>query len=232
MSVTIKTLTDWRGKMSLRMQDALGVSIDVMGRNGEEACRHALILMAQSAAKLTPKAKARREVSSNQNFKHLLRKEENGSTYKEARQAGRDMSRYFKFEATRYRQNREPISIYGNKKSDINRVPKSRIGLAKRSWMWGLGQLGATEGRPINGAVRMFTYHSGNGKQVGYGKVNMLSYITKILPASWQNDVERLATNKIMAQAALKIKREFVRAVESGDSSRVADIAPYFKAVA
>jgi hypothetical protein len=236
MAATLTVLGDWPQEINSTLQKALAASMFMCGRTGEEACKHALILMAQSASKMTPKAPARRPVETNSQFRHLLRKNENGSTYKEARQAGRYMGYYFKWTAMRLNQQPNPdVPLFGNTRNSVAMIAKSRRGLAQRSWFWGLGQVGGFEGKPLAGAYRMFTINSGDGKTVGYGKEDRLGYIAKIMPSGWNQSVAQLAGNKIMKMAANRITSQFYAAVRSGNQSRMttrANLASHFKALA
>ena len=217
MGATLTALGDWRGKVNVTMQRALGVSIDVMGRTGEEACKHALILMAQSAAVITTRAKAKRPVLRD------VAKDQYVQAYVQGRTEPVEIYK-FQFGEEAKRRGYGIPGTWENAKKIGNR------GLAKRSWRWGLAQFGlAGASRAIPGASQVFNVRGGNS--FGYGKTNALSYIIKTLPASWANEVSARAANKIMGQAAQRIKRQFKSAVESGNASQAASIAPYFKAV-
>lgn len=228
--VSLQTLGNWKSEVGVRLDEALAVSVDVMGRTGEEACRHALILMAQSARAITPVAKRRREVVDNPNFRHLLRKEEVGSTYKEARMAGRDMSHYFSLKALKLRQPpAEHRELFGNKPGSISKI--GNRGLAKRSWMWGLGKLGAKmEGNPLKGAGDAYAVTVSDSVG-GYVKENRLSYITKIMPSGWESSAVLKAGNKIMAQARLKMEQQWKAEMSRRGRAVGKGIKSFFKAI-
>jgi len=202
--ITIKAMSAWENDIELSLSDVLRVSMDTMERTGDEACKHAIILMAQSARAMTPKAPARRKVEANPTFRHLLVKDEPGSTYKEAGQAGRRMGDYFRFTATR--SPTQYAALYGNKPSDISQISKKMRGLAQRSWTWGLSALGGREmGKPIDGASAVYTI---NQEMVhGYIKENRLGYIQAIMPGGWEAEVSTRAENKIMGQARARLEQ-------------------------
>lgn len=202
----IKTLGDWKQKIAVPLRDVLNVSREIMGRTGEEACRHAIILMAQSARAAAIIAPKKRPVESNATFRHLLKKEKPGGTYKGVRMSGKQMAPYYKFFALRLTQDGQR-ALLGNKKEDIAYIGKNR-GLAKRSWMWGLAALGSrNEGKPIAGTFALFNVNEPSVQ--GYVKENKLGYIQKAMPAGWEADVDTKVGNKIMANAARKMESEF-----------------------
>lgn len=222
--VTIKTIGDWKQKIEVSLQNVLNVSMEIMGRTGEEACRHALILMAQSARAATKIAPKKRPVEKNSAFRHLLRTHENGSTYKEARVAGRQMASYYQYFAIKLGNSKRPdIALYGNEQGGgRERIAKiGNRGIAKRSWMWGLAALGASgEGKPIADASKVFTVREPSLN--GYVKENRLDYILKAMPAGWERDVETKAGNKIMANAVRKMEADFNKAQwTSGHQAKV-----------
>jgi hypothetical protein len=163
--------------------------------------------MAQSAAKLTKIAVKSREVVRNPSFRHYIKKEQ----YKQiAMRDGPDaLKPYYAWTATKLMQGGKWKPIFANSKAVIARI-KSR-GLGRRSWGWSFGK-----GKPIDGVTQMYSlvgkdrgpYMSDN-MTVGYVLRNRLDYITKALPAGWEQDVESKASNKLMAQAAKKMEYDF-----------------------
>ena len=204
--VSLKIIGDWQKNIKQGLDNVLAVSMDVMGRNGDEACKHGLIMMAESARHLTPTAPARRPVIDNPGFRHLLRK----SQYKVMRQRGNRMGDYYKFTADRLMQpesGKSLVILFANKKQTIAKIGKNR-GLAKRSWFWGLGPLGKAEGStPIPGASNVYSVLG--QKLCGYVKENKLNYITRALPAGWEVAVQVAVENKVMANAVIKLQNEW-----------------------
>jgi hypothetical protein len=101
-------------------------------------------------------------------------------------------------------------------------------GLARSSWAWGLKKLGKTERtyRPeINGVVRAGGWKKGTlekGGAVGHFLENKLAYLSNILPVGFIAEVVTAATNKILAQAALKLSKQAAREMERGFSVTLA----------
>ena len=224
---SIQTIGDFKQKISVALKDVLAVSTDVCGRTGEEACRHAIIRMAISAKAITKKAKKNRPVYDNPKFRHLLGR----GQYKAAQARGENMAHYYKFAADKLQQPPKSLRIiYGNTKKSIARI--KNVGLAKRSWMWGLGKLGGhEEGKPIIGTSRVFSLLS--EKACGYIKWNRLSYILRILPGGWESTVENNVGKIIMAQAAQKLGKDWKRQTEHLTKMQVKSLQSYFlKAVA
>ena len=177
---SLQMIGNWDKKVGVALKDALAVSMDVMGRTGEEACKHAIILMAQSARALTKQAKQRRKV---QRDKHGRYVEIIGKT---------GIRKFYEWAADNFE----------NARTIRNR------GLAKRSWMWGLDALGAKKvSKPIPGAGSVHTITSETVN--GYIKENALSYIGETVPAGWESIVQMKAGNKIMAQARKKMERRW-----------------------
>ena len=71
--VTLQTVGDWQQRIDLTLEDALKASMDIIGQTGKEACAQCIRFMTQSAAKMTIKAKKKRMVDANPDFKHVLR---------------------------------------------------------------------------------------------------------------------------------------------------------------
>src|SRR3990167_8428857 len=130
----IRMVGDWKKQMNTALMDALSVTHRITGRTMAEACKHALILMAQSAAKITKRGALKRPVEKNPKFRHLMRR----AQYEKIMGA-QDISAYFKFHAFKLRQRgKEPKEIFSNEKKSIRKI--GNVGLAKKSWMWGLQQ--------------------------------------------------------------------------------------------
>ena len=182
-ATTLIPVGNWQAEVSGMLNRALGASVGICGRTGEEACRHALILMAQSARALAIKAKAKRPVLHDATL----------GPYVEIFKKDRSRMKSYKWQHPDEWENTKTI---GNR------------GLAKRSWMWGLERIGGkSEGRAIAGTSKLYTITS--EKANGYVKENRLDYIQKAMPAGWELTVATRATNKIMAQAARKVEAQF-----------------------
>ena len=200
MTNGIKPVGNWKGEIKMLLRDALQTSIDVCGRTGAEACKHAIILMAQSASRMTPKAKKNRQVLKDMRL--------HGAEYVEKYKKRGEIQRLYKFQFSDMAnvKNRIP-GTWKNAKLIGNR------GLASRSWMWGLGKLGKPPpSKPMRGVTWLSTVL---GKKVsGYILTNSLSYILKIMPAGWQASVAAKAGNRIMVQAKMKLERNWKREIE------------------
>ena len=209
LKATFKTIGNWQNGLAVPLRDALAVSMDVIGRTGEEACKHAMILMAQSARALTKKAPKNRPV---------LRDSHLGPYVEVYHKGKRGASKS-------YRWNVEH-------KGEITWEQAKRIknaGLAKRSWMWGLNRLGQDAGsREIPGASAFYVVNQPNLH--GYVKENRLGYLSKpkVMEAGWESTVLMRAGNKIMAQARDKLERVWKRHVARGERSTGRTVASFF----
>lgn len=197
-AASLKLIGDWNAKVGVGLRDALSVSMDVAGRTGEQACQHALILMAQSARALTVTAKKNRQV--------LLDARLHGAKYVENWVKGKtEPQRLYKFQFDGAANARDAIPGTWENARKIGNA-----GLAKRSWMWGLAKLKPMHtGKAIPGASRVFAVTS--EKVNGYIKENRLDYILKAMPSGWEASVAQAATNKIMAQARMRLERQWER---------------------
>jgi hypothetical protein len=78
--------------------------------------------------------------------------------------------------------------------------------------MWGFGK----GGKPIAGVIELYSLvgkdkgpYASDNMVVGYVLRNRLDYIMRSLPSGWEETVQTRATNKIMAQAARKLERDY-----------------------
>jgi len=216
-AVSLKMIGEWDKKIGVPLRDALHVSMDVMGRTGEQACMHALILMAQSARAITAKAKPRREV------KMDMRLPGKAGEYVEVwNQGGSSATRLHRWKFSDGAHPRDRIEGTWENARKIGNA-----GLAKRSWMWGLAKLKPMHtGKAIPGTSRVYTV---TGETVnGYIKENRLGYILKAMPAGWEGDVGRAATNKIMAQARLKMENQWKSAMRRRERKAGVTIQQFF----
>ncbi len=190
MSISIKTI-NWGKTMEERLSNALIASRVVLGRSLRDAVKQAIIFMIQSARKLTPKAKRRRDVFREGKQEYVLK----------------------------YYQRKEPAKIYkwhfkrSDGTYDLDGWNKARLiknaGLAKRSWSWGLKFFGKNpEGKPME----TVTLQEIKTKDVfGYVLRNKLDYLGKIMPAGWESDVKVKTTNRIIKMVEQRIARKAKR---------------------
>jgi len=216
-AVTLKPTNNWQAEMRGGLRDALNASMTVIGRTGEQACRHALILMSQSAGKMV--RKDRRST-------RPIQRDEHGEYVEVYTQ-----------------KRREPYHVYKWMFSDDNpqeRIPGTwqnarkigNIGLGKRSWLWGLRRLGAKQAAtrpPIPGMSSVYTISGETAS--GYVKVNRLSYMVKALEKNapgWERLVEIMAGNKIMAQAKRRLERRWKAQMKRRERMAGRAIQSYF----
>jgi hypothetical protein len=202
MTDALKIVGNWNDRIEVTLASALAASIEITGRSGKEACDHAIILMAKSSRNKTPQGKSKRPVNDNPDFRHLLKKPQ----YKTVRMSGKSMPDYYRFTADKLRQ---PASgkrvqvLFANERTRIAKI--GNVGLAKRSWTWGLSQrLGKPEIAGIAERIELV-----GDKLCGIILRNKLSYLLSIMPSGWEQSVQSSATNVIMAQAAKRLEREF-----------------------
>lgn len=196
MSGEIKMVGDWRQGITDPLGMALATSVAVCGRTMAEACKHAIILMAQSAAALTPQAKRKRKIERDMRL--------HGAEYVTVHKKEGAQSRIYKFKFNPIEQARSG-ALKGTWEQAQNIANR---GLAKRSWMWGLRGLGQPSvSRPIPGVAYVKSIISET--HAGYILRDTLKYLIKILPAGWEQTVKQKAENKIMRQAKMKLEREW-----------------------
>jgi len=217
----------WEEKtIALTLEQKLNVSNDIMGRTGEEGCKHAIILMADSARVMTPIAQERRKVERNPRFAHLLRKKQ----YKTVLSKDKSLQyRYFKYRAWRLTQGSPgQKEIFANRPSQIGKI--GHRGLAQRSWTWGLSAFtgGREQGKPIPGTYSLTGVIEGDS--AGYVKQNRLGYISAIMPAGWESQVVEKAGNKAMGQARNRMERDWGRAVQRNTTAAHRTLKDFFKA--
>jgi len=168
-----------------------------MGRSGEQATKHALIVMAQSARSLAKKA------GGTQGRRKVYRDKDAGGQYVNNYVKGRhDPQRLFK-----WMFDGEQAYVPGTWEN-ARKIGNS--GLAKRSWIWGLAKLKPMKtGKAIPGTNKVYSILRNNVG--GYIKENNLSYIQKAMPAGWESAVMMSAGNKIMALARNKLENKWRR---------------------
>ena len=254
----LQVVGDWGKTLDRSMSRALAASMGIIGRSGEQACQHAIILMAESARAATPQSPKLRKIVRNpderyktdariapwgvmkygkdgtQRFQPIYRTGEYGRVRfvdKKTFEVKYINTLTGKVErAERYDQTPE-LSIATDKRREIR-----RRGLAKSAWMWGLRAFGKsvkTPQRPMSGAYAVFSIKGAGGKTHGYALENRLRYILKIMERGWEARVETAAANKVMWQAADKMRKEWARRmnrpIEAAETLSMADLARYFR---
>jgi hypothetical protein len=126
-----------------------------------------------------------------------------------------DMRDYYKKTAVYLQQPPTPHAIrFGNKEEKLAKI--GNVGLAKRSWMWGLKH---TSRPPIPGVTELFTIYGGSQSESGWmsGKdgivngyilENRLAYINEAMPAGWEQMVEQSAINRVMGMARKRMESQ------------------------
>ena len=189
-ATAMRATADFREGIRVPLEDALHASVHILGRSGLEACKHAVILMAQSARKITKQAKKNRKVE----------RGANGRDYIEVfRQSPKEALTIWLPE-----KERKPTT-YANMVAYFK--PIKRAGLAKSSWFWG-GAGRSTGGDVPQSDVKEKTTSFGllpDGS--GWELVNKLAYIThpNVLPSGWEADVSQKAANRIMHEVSRKV---------------------------
>jgi hypothetical protein len=198
-AVTLKTVSNWNEKIDVMLPSAMFAAIEIVGKDGKQACAWAMALMAKSASALTKQAKKNRKV-----MKGLT---ENGRKYKYV-----DVIVKSNGETRRFPQfNARPYNPDAKWSWDNVKLVPSR-GLAKRSWFWSLNRLRKSVNKgayskPINGATELIERVSAN--LCGLAMFNRIGYIFKAAPADVEQRAARAASNQIMAQVAKKIEANF-----------------------
>jgi hypothetical protein len=183
MGPTLKTVGDWNAQIDIPLNNALAASIDLTGRSGKAACEHAMILMAKSSRTATKQSPKKRPLQK-EGRKTFITLYNSKSQYKKFYRFGKDDE---DFKRARFIRNR---------------------GIAKRSWMWGVGKLlKANPFKPIPGVATLDEMLSSSG--CGLILTNRLKYINSAAPAGLEEMVARKASDQIMAQAAKKMEKMF-----------------------
>jgi len=217
-SGSIKMIGNWKKDMDVSLGWALNTTYDVAGRSIAEATKHAIILMAKSLASartgLTKKSKKNRKIERDEKKRPYIAKlEKDGGT-----------KRWY------LPNKKHKPDEYARLLSELR--PIGNQGLARHSWLWGLKGLkvSANTRKPMPGVStmrRLVTKTVG-----GYILTNRLSYIRKALAPGWKQTVQRLAANKIMKQAQMKMKSKWERELRRFGTRKAAarqpDLAKYF----
>lgn len=211
--VKIKMVGDWSKTVGMTLGGAINATYDICGRSLAEACKHAIILMAQSARAMTPQARKNRKIERDEQRRPFFAKYKQGQP-----------------EPVRWYLPSRKADPDGYQKAMNDWRPIGNRGLAKRSWMWGLAGLRGVsmDRRPIPGVGslrRILTDKVG-----GFILSNRLSYLLKIMPGGWEESVRQKAINKIMKQAQMRLERQWIRAVKNAPPSafiQKPDLAKY-----
>jgi hypothetical protein len=232
---------NWEGKMADRLENILARSVQITGKTGEQTLQRAMITMSKTLAgagsgsteALTPIAPARRLVEPNPRFAHLLRKKQ----YKAQMIKNPSLRyRYFKFRSWKLTQEsrgmRELFSNYLTrppaKQRDIGKI--GNRGLARRSWMWGLGAFGVSTARAgIPGVATLAGVVE--GRMAGYVKENRLAYVEGILPGGWEKEAERRAGAIIMHTDARRLETAWLGAALRDEKTAMRNLDAFIKRV-
>jgi len=198
MIASIEAIGNWDAQIGASLSDALRASVEICGRTGEEACKHALILMAKSARALTRQAPKNRPIEHDFAFGKDM-------PFVTRFWPNRQPTRKYKFQYSKRYQRENPGKAPPGTWEQAKEIRQR--GLAKRSWFWGLSKIGGprSEGAPIPGVSRVYSFVG--AKSAGYVKENRLGYLLRpgVMPGSWKHQVQTAAANKIMKQAANKL---------------------------
>lgn len=236
-AITLKTLGNWTKDVEVPLERVIGVSMDVTGRTGEDACRHALILMAQSASARTKQSKKLRPIVRNPSDKWKTDRRYapwGVNIYKDGQKTFLPIYRSGEFGKIRFfdKNSMSWFDRYGPKGNQWRKVASGpdqvnpeiavpgiksdkrrkigRRGLAKSSWGWALPAIGGRSKGPqraIQGVALVSTIKS--PMLNGYVLTNRLRYILKIMKPGWEMAVQMAANNKIMEQARQKLENRW-----------------------
>lgn len=192
--MTIGTLIpvgNWERAVERPLDRVLGYTMQATKKTRDEVTVWAVVLMAQSAARLTPISKTRRKIERNPTFGDFI---------------------------PVWKKGREVPVFLGSRKSNPENYEKTKNmvspirlrGMARASWMWGISKLG----KPT--AAQRFVDRKGvvSGHKVeelgyrGHEITNRLSYISKIMPAGWQKTAEQKAVARMTFIAERGLTRD------------------------
>lgn len=226
MSAHLQALGEWDKEVGVPIDRAISASMRVMGRTAFDATKQAVILMAQSARAMTPQSRSRRGI-----VRGTQRMGPYVQDWTGADRRGGVPSKIYRFffspdfDPNTIRDGAFKSSALAARKR-FNSFDEARVirmrGLAKASWMWGLRRLGGTgvaAHRDRHRVASAGSFKSDARGEAGHWINNALSYIIKVMPASWQSDVQRLAGNKMMAQARRRLENDFNRSMRQASSA-------------
>ena len=232
--ITMKALGEWDHDIGVPLATALAVSVETTGKTGAEACARAMVMMAQTARKLTPTSAKKRTV--------INEVRDGKGPFVIVWNQSEKTDRTHKIYRFQFNPRADQVERYLDGTWQQAQQIKS-AGLAKRSWFWGLrGLPGAPSfaGKAIRGVTTLFTI-IGN-KTSGYELTDRVKYLSKILPDGWKAIVEKAASDRIMNTAKSKIQQDWradmrrsaraqSRAVKDAQSV-VVDVSRFFLKVA
>ena len=191
-AIAFEMVGDWSKELKVPLQSALEASIELTGKSGRDGAKRAMILMAASASALTPRAKKNRKIHRDKSGRYVNR-------WTKAKRG------HYKFYDFMLNNPGYPEFAQITNWDQAKRI--SGRGLAKRSWMWGLKGIKKSPSKPIEGVG---TLEEVIGDTVsGFVSTNRLKYVRKIMPGGWEKTVAERASNRIMAQVAKKIEKQF-----------------------
>jgi len=214
---TLKAIGDWKKEVGVTQQTCLAVSMEVIGKDGEGACRQYITFGARSASAMTTQAPKNRPIehdfSSGRDLPFLTVYPKSGPP-----------TRVYKFQFVKVAGDSMTLSGTWEKARSI-----ANRGLARRAWLWSLGKMGVRAGRPpIRGTSRLLTIKQPNVN--GYIKENLLNYIQQAMPAGWEQSVETKVGNRVMGTARNKLLANWRRAVGAAKGAKIPneDLARFF----
>ena len=203
MSASIKTVGNWSNQMEIPLHNALAATIELSGRSGRSAVERAMVMMAQSARKVTKQAKKNRKKG----------RDKRGEYYFADKKAKYNIYKWWWDTDSSTRgilmRNQLIRNTLKSYPTFEQAQPTPSRGLAKRSWFWGLAGLSRStqKSKSIPGVASLREIHE-KMKQ-GLALTNRLNYIFKAAPTNVEQIAAKAATNRIMNQAAKKMERQY-----------------------
>ena len=191
-STTFRMVGDWSKTTQAPLQNALRTSMDVFQRSAPEACKHSLILMAQTCAKSeTNVAPTNRPIMDDGDSLGPY-----VNTYK---QGDSTPKKVHKFRFSDRLLSGDRLAGTWEKAKHI-----AHNKLARSSWLWDLASDGGRKMRGVTKVIKL-NPQAAAGKTTGIILENRLSYLLKIMRLGWEQRCANAAVNRIMAQAARKL---------------------------
>jgi hypothetical protein len=219
MQAHLRAIGNWQAQIEVPLRDALAASVQFLGRTGQEACKHVVIMMAQSARKNTSVAAKKRPIQRGANgrdFIEVLRQPpkppitvwlpEDGTRGGERVTAYTDRTSVKALGKTRA----ELVGEFGQIK---NR------GLAKSSWFWGgAGRASGASEKPAPRAGMVTFGPITSPGEVGWELVNRLPFIQApgVMKPGWEAQAHASAIARLRVAVARKIGPKWVGMVQNG----------------